>query len=260
MTSDDERGLLTSRDAGPVELVNREGGGRFLLLGDHAGNLVPERLAGLGLDPADLHRHIALDLGVAELGRRLAAALDTPFAAQRYSRLVIDCNRALSDEGSIAVRSDGVIVPGNAALTRAERYARVRAIFQPYHDAIAALLAERDARGCPTIVVSLHSFTPNLSGVERPWQVGVLYGGGDERFAWHVLAALKNEGDLVVGDNQPYQFDDTDFTVPQHAIAAGLAYVELEIRQDEIADRGQLGQWASRLARILAAAAAASGV
>ena len=235
MTSKQDRGLLTSRDAQPVDVTNRAGASLFLLLGDHAGNGVPERLHGLELPAAELGRHIAIDLGVAELGHRLSALLDAPFIEQRYSRLVIDCNRDPDHPGSIAAVSDGTVVPGNADLSPHDRKARAEAIFDPYHQAVAALIAERERTGRRCIVVSLHSFTPVMNGLARPWEVGVLHDGGDASFAAAVLCACRAAPELVVGDNEPYRMDGTDFTVPYHAFGAGRAYVELEVRQDELA-------------------------
>jgi predicted N-formylglutamate amidohydrolase len=254
MTSDNSGGLLTSRDAGPVMLTNPAGASRFLLLGDHAGNLVPERLGSLGLDQATLGQHIALDLGVSELGQVLSASLDAPFIEQRYSRLVIDCNRSLDDPTSIAGESDGVDIPANGTLSPADRSARIGEIFEPYHDAIDGLLAQKDRAGKPVIVVSLHSFTPSLNGMSRPWEVGVLHGGGRAEFARAVLFALGQE-DLVVGDNQPYRFDGTDYTVPRHAFLSGRYYVELEIRQDMLANSRLVRKMAGIISNVLRRAA-----
>jgi predicted N-formylglutamate amidohydrolase len=249
-TSKNEGGLLAYRDAQPVVVTNRHGGGLFLLLGDHAGNLVPEELAGLGLSETELNRHIALDLGVSALGARLTQLLDTPFVEQRYSRLVIDCNRAPGADESIAARSDGTDIPGNVGLTPDERAARQSAVFAPYHDAIAALLAEREQRGARPIVVSLHSFTPRMNNADRPWQLGVLHGGGEDGFAQAVLAALRENHDLVIGDNEPYRMDETDYTVPAHAFSAGRPYVEIEVRQDMLATQAGL----TMIAHVLQAA------
>lgn len=254
MTSDKEFGLLTSRDAGPVEITNRDGRSLFLLLGDHAGNRVPERLADLGLAPADLNRHIALDIGVKALGRALSRELDAPFIAQRYSRLVIDCNRALSNPDLIVATSDGTLIPRNGDLSAEDRQSRIYAIHNPYHEAIADLLAARDGEARPTIVVSLHSFTPSLAGCSRPWQIGVLYNGGNERFAQAALSAL-TQNDISVGDNQPYQLDETDFTIPNHAFASGRPYVELEVRQDTLAHARAVEDVTKLLSRVLQMAA-----
>lgn len=208
--------------------MNRDGRAPFLLIGDHAGAAIPQVLGDLGVGAADRGRHIAIDLGVAALGAALAARLDAPFVAQSYSRLVIDCNRDPGSPAAIPETSDGTVVPGNAGLTAAARAARVAAIHAPYQAAIAALIADRPR----TILVSLHSFTPVMAGVARPWEIGVLHGGHADGFAHRLLARLQARGDRVVGDNEPYRMDGTDFTVPRHAFDAGLAYAEIEIRQD----------------------------
>ena len=226
----------------------------FLLLGDHAGREVPPKLADLGLGDADLARHIGWDIGVFGLGQRLAQTLDATFISQRYSRLVIDCNRDPMRADAIPEISDGTTVPGNLALSLVDRTARIAGIFKPYHDHIAAELDARAARGIPTVVVSLHSFTPVMQGFQRPWQFGVLHLGGSS-FSDAMLARLRTESDEPeVGDNEPYQMDGIDFTVPHHAIRRGLDYVELEVRQDLLADEAGQQAVAERLTRVLPAA------
>jgi len=225
--------LLVAGDNDPVAVDNPGGSSPFLLLGDHAGRAIPQRLAQLGLHEPDLARHIAWDIGVEGLGVRLARRLDATFVRQTYSRLVIDCNRAPGSEGSIPAVSDGVIIPGNQDLDAATRRARAVEIFTPYHDHIAAIL---DRRRAATLVVSLHSFTPSLAGQARPWRYGVLH-RGDSAFSNAVLAGLRARvGDDLVGDNEPYAMDGTDFTVPHHVDPRGLDYLELEVRQDLLAE------------------------
>ena len=227
----------------------------FLLIGDHAGREIPRALGDLGLNAADRERHIAWDIGVAGLGARLAEMLGAPFIAQRYSRLVIDCNRDPARSDAIPEISDGSTITGNIGLSAADRRARVTEVFEPYHCRIAE---ELDARGGrPTVVVALHSFTPVMAGFRRPWRFGVLHLGASP-FSDAVLASLRAEPGIGdVGDNEPYQMDGTDFTVPHHALARGLDYVELEIRQDLIADEQGQAAVADLLARVLPAALAA---
>ena len=214
---------------------------------------MPSRLGDLGLSRADLSRHIAWDIGVAGLGRRLADRLDATFIAQRYSRLVIDCNRDPSRADSMPAISDGSVIPGNADLTAAEREARIAQVFTPYHAAIAAELDARTARGLPTIVVALHSFTPVMRAFQRPWRFGVLH-LGESAFSDAMLARLRAEPDAgEVGDNEPYRMDDVDFTIPHHAIGRGLDYVELEVRQDLLADDAGQDAVAELLCRVLPA-------
>ncbi len=241
--------MLAAGDPPPVTLHNPEGSSRFLLVGDHAGIATPSALGDLGLSEAERRRHIGWDIGVGGVGRALSAMLDATFVAQHYSRLVIDCNRDPASPDAVPEVSDGTTIPANLGLDDAARAARAAAIHAPYHAAIADLL---DARGGGTIFIALHSFTPRMGGVARPWHAGVLHDVGDTRFALGVLAALRSEPDLIVGDNEPYRMDGTDHTVPRHCLARALPYLELEIRQDLIAGPDGEIRWAQRLARIFA--------
>jgi predicted N-formylglutamate amidohydrolase len=183
-----------------------------------------------------LDLHIACDIGVAALGARMADALSATFIAQRYSRLVIDCNRDPARPDAIAEVSDGVAVPGNRGLSGEARAARIGEVFEPYHARIANEVAARRHAGHPTVLLALHSFTPAMGGFARPWRFGVLHLGGS-RFSDAMLGVLRRElGPDLVGDNEPYRMDGTDYTVPRHAIAGGLDYLELEVRQDLISD------------------------
>ncbi len=244
-------GLLWPHEPATVRLLNPSGRSAFLLLGDHAGRAIPETLGDLGLAPADLTRHIAWDIGVRDLGEALSAALDATFIAQTWSRLVIDCNRDPGASDAMPLVSDGTVIPGNQDLGALDMGRRILEVHDPYHRAIAEEIRSRLARSQTTILVSLHSFTPVMAAFARPWQAGVLYDGGDPRFARAVLAALTSRPDLTVGDNQPYRMDTVDYTVPRHAYAAALPYVELEIRQDLLAEPGGVAEWAAILAACL---------
>jgi predicted N-formylglutamate amidohydrolase len=245
--------LLGAGDPSPVKIANAKGRSLFLLLGDHAGNAVPAALAGLGLSDSELTRHIALDLGVEALGFALSARLDAPFVWQRYSRLVVDCNRARGAADAIAPISDGTKIPGNRALTDQERAKRYAEIFEPYHAGIAKMLDTRDGEDLVTAVVSLHSFTPSLAGMSRPWSIGVLHDGGNTRLARAVLGLLRKQVGEAVGDNAPYWMDGTDYTVPRHAYPH-RPYVELEVRQDLLASAQACEDMADHLAGMLTAA------
>lgn len=246
--------LLGAVDPPAVRVTNPGGRSSFLLLGDHAGNAVPAALDALGLGAAELARHIGWDIGVAGLGRMLAERLDAVFIEQHYSRLVVDCNRAPDREDAMAARSDGTIVPGNAVLDGPAREARLAAIHRPYQTAIAEALAARDAEGRETILIALHSFTPVMAGEARLWDVGVLHDGREDGFALAVLDRLRAQSALVVGDNEPYRMDETDYTLPIHAYPAHRRYVEMEVRQDHLADAAGQVRWAGILAAAFAAA------
>jgi predicted N-formylglutamate amidohydrolase len=244
-------GLLSAEDVPPVHEVNAAGGSPFLFTCDHFGRLIPQGLGDLGLGEDELTRHIAWDIGIAAVADRLARELDAHLIAQRYSRLVIDCNRPPSAASSIPRLSEATTIPGNEAISREEAELRRRAIFDPYHGRIGQIIDARQREGRPTILVSLHSFTPVYAGVVRPWHIGTLY-HRDTTLPPLLLTALRKEGDLVVGDNAPYAVSDTtDYTIPVHGEARGLINTGIEIRQDLIADQAGQQQWAERLARIL---------
>ncbi|HEX4197890.1 MAG TPA: N-formylglutamate amidohydrolase [Caulobacteraceae bacterium] len=243
--------LLGPGDPSPAIVVNPGGPAPFLLLGDHAGRRVPQRLGDLGLPPEAFERHIAWDIGVAGVGERLAAALDAPFIRQAYSRLVIDCNRVPGAEDSVPEISDGQSIPGNLHLNPADRAARRDEIYAPYQAAISAALDQRDGR--PTLLVSLHSFTPVFQGFARPWRFGVLH-RNDSGLSRRALAWLRAAFGEAAGDNQPYAMDGIDNTIPLHADARGLDYLELEMRQDLVADAAGQDEVAAVVARLLRAA------
>ena len=248
MTGRTAESVLGPEDPAPFALFNAAGTSPFLLIGDHAGSAVPSHLKLLGLQPDDLGRHIAIDIGVLGLGQALALLLDAPFVHQPYSRLVIDCNRLPARPDAIPEVSDGTPIPGNRHLSDRARDARAAAIHRPYHAAIAALLDTRLATAQETILLSLHSFTPEMDGVARPWDVGVLHGSGRTRFAHALRDALADQADLIVGDNEPYAMDETDYTIPFHAFARDLRYAEIEVRQDLVGNPSGQEAWATRLA------------
>jgi predicted N-formylglutamate amidohydrolase len=217
---------------------------------DHAGRAIPRRLDTLGLPAAALEEHIAWDIGALGLSRRLAEALDAGLVHQTYSRLVIDCNRAPDHPGSIVTVSDGSTIPGNLGLGTHETKTRRKEVFEPYHARIAAELDDRQARGVPTLLVCIHSFTPRMAGFERPWHVGVLH-LGDSPASTALLERLRRDDGLVVGDNEPYAMDGTDYTAPVHRRGRGIDAVELEVRQDLLQDPASAHRIADLFIRLL---------
>ncbi len=243
--------LLEADEPSPVRVLREAGSSDFFLAADHAGRTIPRRLGTLGVPEDERARHIAWDIGIAGVTEQLSAALDATAVFQTYSRLVIDCNRGHGVDSSIPTVSETTEIPGNHDLSPDERAARQREIFVPYHARIRELLDARAKAGRRTILVAMHSFTPVFKGTSRPMHVGVLY-NRDPRLAHILLGLLRAEGDLEVGDNAPYSVSDsTDYTVPMHGERRGLAYVEMEIRQDLIADEAGQAAWAVRMARLL---------
>jgi predicted N-formylglutamate amidohydrolase len=184
------------------------------------------------------------------VAQRLSVELDATLVAQPYSRLVIDCNRIAGTAPSIPLRSERTAIPGNAGLSRAARRDRESEIFEPYHAEIERLLEQRAAAGRATWLLAVHSFTPVYDGVPRPWHIGL--STDDYRpLGESMIAALRRDPALVVGDNEPYSVDDVDYGIPVHGARRGLPRALLEIRQDLIETEVGQDEWAERLAAIL---------
>jgi predicted N-formylglutamate amidohydrolase len=243
--------LLGPDEPPSLRLFHAEGRARVLLICDHASNRIPARLGTLGLAPADLQRHIAWDIGAARVTEHLARHLDAPALLTRYSRLVADVNRT-PDCGTLMVaESDGIAIPGNRDLTQEQQATRHAEIYRAYHDGVATSVQAMLDREVRPVLISVHSFTPVWKGERRPWQLGVLW-NQDGRLALPLLAALRREPDLVVGDNEPYSArTGPNQTLDAHAEANGLASAAIEIRQDLIEEETGAAAWAQRLAGVL---------
>ncbi len=226
--------------AGPVDSP-------FLLIADHASNRVPDDID-LGIAPGLLSQHIAIDIGVAALGRALCAALHCPGILGHVSRLVVDLNREEDAPHIIPTASDGHSIPGNSISEEARR-ARIARYWRPYHDRVAQQIAAQR----PRLLISLHSFTPQLETrpeEARPWEVGVLY-NEDDRAARQAIPALAAAG-VIVGDQEPYSGKLLNATMNRHGEANGIAYLGLEMRQDLIGDPQGVARWCAVLVPVIA--------
>lgn len=246
------RDSLLDDDDPPAFVVERASGSSpCLLTCDHAGRAIPRKLASLGLGAEELASHVAWDLGVAELGRRLSARLDACLIAASYSRLVIDANRPPGSPDSIVTLSERTRIAANEGITAEDVRRREDEVFHPYHRRIREELDARRAAARASALIALHSFTPVYLDEARRWHAGVLY-GRDARLGRLVLEELRADTALVVGDNQPYAVSDaTDHTILVHGERRGIAHVELEIRQDLLACPESVQLWAERLGTAL---------
>lgn len=227
--------------------------GGLVLLGDHARNSLPAAYGRLGLPDSVFARHIAYDIGIESLTRGLSARLGAPAVLCGFSRLLIDPNRGEDDPTLIMKLSDGAIIPANHPLGEAEAKARIDSFHRPYHDAVATLIADATrALGRPPLVVSLHSYTPAWKGVPRPWQAGILW-DNDPRAALRMIAELERPGDIVVGNNEPYDGALKGDTMYRHCMISGIAHALVEVRQDLIDHDAGVASWVDRLAPVLAA-------
>ena len=239
-----------SGEAAAFELLGGDAAKGCVLVCDHASNWMPPSYNALGLEAAELERHIAYDIGVGGVTRELNRLMGVPAVLARFSRLLIDPNRGYDDPTLVMQISDGSVVPGNAAIEPAEIERRKALYYRPYHAAIDAAIDQAIATGRPPVIVSIHSFTDNWRGRHRPWHVGILW-DRDPRLPVPLLELLRQEGELVVGDNAPYSGELKGDCLYQHGTQRGLAHALIELRQDLIRDASGQREWAERLARIL---------
>lgn len=224
----------------------------LILLCDHASNALPAEYGSLGLPAGQLERHIGYDIGAADMTRALAATFDAPALLANFSRLLIDPNRGEDDPTLLMKLSDGAVVPGNADAGEAERSARLARFHRPYHLAIDEAIAASLALDVVPVLVSIHSFTDNWRGWDRPWHLGCLW-DQDDRAPKHFLDAFSTDETVVVGDNEPYTGALKNDCMYHHGTALGIAHILIEVRQDLIADRTGAEQWAERLVPALQA-------
>lgn len=248
--ADGSPALLAPDEPAPFEILNPEAPAAILLICDHASRYIPRSLDNLGLDAAALSRHIAWDIGIEEVTRRLSDHLQATAVLSRFSRLVIDPNRTLDSGDSIPVVSDNHSIPGNQDLTAEEVARRVRDLFDPYHNAIESCLKRLTQTEKTPVILSMHSFTPVMKSFERPWKIGILW-NRDPRLPVPLMEKLRALG-LPVGDNQPYSGRDRHgYTQQRHADRHGRANALIELRQDLIDTRKGAQAWADLLAGVL---------
>lgn len=245
-------GFELMNDLSVFEILDGRHDSGLVLLADHATNIVPERYGRLGLPDNAFERHIAYDIGIEALTRRLSAVLNAPAVLSRFSRLLIDPNRGEDDPTIIMRISDGAIIPGNHPISAEEWQHRIETYHRPYHQAVSQVIAKvAEASGKAPLVLSLHSYTPAWKGVPRPWHAAVLW-DTDARAVRPLIDGLEAAGDILVGDNEPYDGALKGDTMYRHCMMRGIPHALLEVRQDLIGHEEGVEAWTGRLAPIFA--------
>jgi len=244
---------LLEGEATPAVLVNGEGRSPYVLICEHASNLLPRALGTLGLPESELLRHIAWDIGAEQVARPLSRLTDAPLLLQRYSRLAYDCNRPPDAADAMPEVSETTAIPGNRGLSPEQKLARIREIYRPFHAAVSELLDRRAAGGLRSLVVSIHSFTPVYKGVRRTVELGILH-DRDTSLPERLIGCFAT---VDARFNEPYgPGDGVLHTLNLHAAPRGLAHAMIEIRNDFLSDERGRGEWAERLAAAFAHSAA----
>jgi predicted N-formylglutamate amidohydrolase len=234
----------------PVTIINEQAAAtaKVLLVGDHVSNLIPKALGNLGLEQRVLEQHVAYDIGTRKLLTHLSQHLDAPAVLAGYSRLIVDLNRSLEDLSAFPEQSDGIPIPANQGLSRDDKALRIHALYTPYRVTIDRMLHRFRERGIVPAFIAIHSFTPQMAGVERPWHIGVLW-DKDPRIPLPLMKRLRARPENInVGDNEPYSGrHPADYTIDHHAESAGLPHVSIETRQDLINTEAGAERWATIL-------------
>ena len=241
--------LLAPDEPTPFAILNADAILPVLLVCDHASNLVPAALRGLGLETNILDLHIAYDIGAGEVSRNLSVNIDAPLVLAGYSRLLIDLNRPPDHPQSILTVSDDIPIPGNKNLDNNAKHQRVRDLFEPYHSAVDRALANISGADQTPALLSVHSFSPDFGGHRRPWDIGVLW-NRDPRIASPLIELLNSKG-LNVGNNEPYSGHDLAYTIDRHGGIAGLPSCAVEINQNQLRDETGIKRWSNVLAETL---------
>jgi len=243
--------LLGDDDLSAYQCINENSTCPLLIVVDHGGRAIPKRLNNLGLDQEALDSHIAWDIGAAEVAKYLANRFNACAIQANYSRLVIDCNRYISDPASILSSSDGIEISANKNLNHMEVERRIKEIYRPYHQAIEKRINRFLNNSQIPLILSVHSMTPQLGENNRRESISVCW-GADGRAANRTLSQLEQWQDIVIGDNIPYsEVFGEDYTVPEHAISRGLPSLMVEFRQDLLSDEKSIQHWGQRFAEIV---------
>ncbi len=223
----------------------------IILMCEHASNHIPTQYDNLGLPSDQIERHIAYDIGAQAVIRKLSVSLGIPAILTRYSRLLIDPNRALDDPTLVMQLSDGAVIPGNAYISDQETAHRTKTYYTPYHDGLKQLVDRSLDQGKPPILISVHSFTDRWKKISRPWEIGILW-DKDPRLPQIFLQALaQTRPAATIGDNEPYSGRLIKDSMYSHATSRGLAHALIELRQDLIREENGQEKWATILRDII---------
>ena len=243
--------VLAADEPQAVEWLNPKGTGPFVFGCEHASNRIPTRLGTMGLDATELARHIAWDIGARRLTELLALRTDSPAILQRYSRLVNDCNRTVGHPGAFVTDADGSCVTGNLGLTDADRAAREREIYRPFHDALTGTIERRQQSAERFAFIAVHSFNKSVRSIARPWHIGFIY-NQQPALSKRLISWFRERTDFVVGDNEPYSpLHAVDHTIRVQAEVRSIPYSMIEVRNDLLRSESEIAGWADLIAAAL---------
>lgn len=223
------------------EVINPQGTADIVFICEHASNHIPAEFNNLGLEEDCLEQHIAWDIGMEKMTRRLCEILDAPAIIANFSRLLIDPNREENQAGLIPHTSDSITIPGNQNLSPEQIKERIERFYRPFHASCDQLIRNKVTNAHMPLICGMHSFTPRMKGYNRPWQAGMLW-NKDPRLALALINTLEARG-FHVGDNKPYSGRDLFHTMNQHGHHHGAPHVTIEVRQDLVSNNHDINNW-----------------
>ncbi len=245
--------ILTANDLPAFTIENGSSGSHIFVICDHASRNIPLKLKKLGLSDADLSKHIAIDIGAKQAAQYIAKKFNTPALYANYSRLVIDLNRGLNHEFLIPEISDHIEIPENKNLSKADRQNRIDEIFTPYHNAISDKIEDLISKDIQPILLLIHSFTPEMDGKKRPWDMSILWDKKCDLSKKTIDNLRTQNPELTIGDNQPYDptllmgDDSYNHTAVKHKVKSIL----VEFRQDLIDTDEKSEYWAEKFCQAI---------
>ena len=223
----------------------------YLVVCDHASNIIPKKYNNLGLDQKYLDSHRAYDIGASSVACELAKLLDCNLVMANYSRLLIDPNRGEDDPTLITKLSERKIIHGNISIRNKkdniDRNERLKKFYFPYHKKITEFINLSVSSNNIPKILSIHSFTPIWDGKKRENEVGILW-DKDDRLSKIFLNSLK---EIKLGDNEPYSGRLKNDTLFRHATSQGYPHVLIELRQDLLKNKKDRLQWAKKIHNVL---------
>ena len=225
-----------------MSLKNKE---KILFIADHASNFIPNSLSDLSLQKDLLNSHIAYDLGAKELCISLSNFFNSKYILGKYSRLIIDLNRDMSDPTLIPEIVERKIITKNINLSIQNKRKRITEIYKPYHQKIKSAIINNNIK----ILISIHSFNPIFKKKKRNIHFGIL-SNQDRRLSDYVIVEMKRRK-LKVGDNEPYEGNLIGDTMYKHGLKNKLHHTLIEVRNDLLSSSTKIHRISSILKKVL---------
>ncbi len=201
----------------------------ILIIVDHASNFIPSKYKNLGLPKNLTESHIAYDLNILSLSKKINSLLKSEIVYGECSRLIIDLNRGKNDPTLIPSISDKKLIPGNIGINLKEFNYRKNFFYNNYHSKINKILEIKKIK----LIISMHSFNPYFKGIKRKTEIGIL-SNNDRRYSNLLLKQLAKSKKYKIGDNIPYNGDLIDDTLYKHGLKKNILHSLIEVRNDLI--------------------------